>query len=414
MTPFQNAMAQLNKAAKLINLPKKDLIAMGKPDKIVQADIAIKMDNGKIQKFKAFRVQHNDIRGPYKGGLRFHPSINLDEVKALAVLMTIKTAVVGIPFGGGKGGIIVDPAKLSKLELERLSRAYMQKFYKNFGPRLDVPAPDINTNSQIMDWMVDEYAKLTGKKQPAVITGKSIANGGSLGRDTATADGGFYILQNLIKELKINPKKTTVALQGYGNAGGNMGHLLFHAGYKITGVSDAHTAFIDTKGKGFDAHVIESIKNHRGRVDVCTCSEIHCQCANHHHIPIEQILYQPCDILVLAAVENQITKANMKKIKAKIILELANGPVAPEADEYLNKKGVVIIPDVLANAGGVTVSYFEWEQNLANRYWTKSVVKTKLKAVMTAAGKDMYKNAKLYKTSLRTGAYISALKKLYK
>jgi len=409
--PFQNAMKQLQSAAKKLKIEKK-VKPLQKPDRILQAEISVKMDNGQTKKFKAFRVQHNNKRGPYKGGIRFHPGVTLDEVKALSFWMTIKTAVVGIPMGGGKGGVIVDPAKLSKAELEKLSRGYIKAFYKHLGPKLDVPAPDVNTNAQIMDWMTDEYNKLTGKIQPAVITGKSISAGGSLGRDTATADGGFFILEHLVKKLKINPKKTTVAIQGFGNAGAVMAHLLYHAGFKVVAVSDSQTAIVDPTGQGFDFHVIEKIKANRGRVDICNCAEIHCSCRNHKHLSCQQILEYPCDILVLAALENQITKSNAKKIKAKIILELANGPTAPEADKILFAKKVRIIPDVLANAGGVTVSYFEWLQNLKNEKWSKTKVRTKLKQTMSKAFNEVEKNAKKYKTDLRTAAFISALKKL--
>ncbi len=410
--PFQNAMRQLNSAAKIIGLKPKDLATLKKPKKVLQYQIPVVMDNGKIKKFQAFRVQYNNTRGPYKGGIRFHPKVSLDEVKALAFWMTIKTAVVGIPFGGSKGGVIVDPHQLSLAELEKLSRGYIRAFYKYLGPKIDIPAPDVNTNSQIMNWMADEYGKLTGKKQPAVITGKSIAAGGSLGRSTATADGGFFILEYLIKRLKINPGKTTVAIQGYGNAGANIAHLLFHAGFRIISVSDSKTAVTDPSGKGFDAHVIEKIKASHGRVDICQCRNIYCDCKDHKHLPAEKILEYPCDILVLAALENQVRKNNVAKVKAKIILELANGPLTPDADCYLFGKKVIVLPDVLANAGGVTVSYFEWLQNLKKEKWSKAKVKKMLKPMMIKAYAEVEKNAKKYQIDLRTAAFISALKKL--
>jgi glutamate dehydrogenase (NADP+) len=259
--------------------------------------------------------------------------------------------------------------------------------------------------------MVDEFNKLTGKKQPAVITGKSIAQGGSLGRNTATADGGFFILQAVTKKLKMKPRQTTVAVQGFGNAGAHIADSLFHAGYKIIGVSDSQTAVIDITQKGFDSHVIEKIKNQRGRVDICNCHQIQCSCTNHRHLPIKKILELPCDILVLAALENQITKENAKNIKAKIILELANGPVTPDADCNLFGN-TLIIPDVLANAGGVTVSYFEWRQNLKNEKWSESKVRKMLGPVMIKAYNEVEKNSKKYKTDLRTAAFITALKRL--
>ncbi len=405
-------MMQLKSAAKKLKIENK-VKNLQRPNRILSAEIPVVMDFGQIKKFKAFRVQHNNKRGPYKGGIRFHPNVSLDEVKALSFWMTIKTAVVGIPMGGGKGGVIVDPTKLSKTELERLSRGYINAFYKNLGPKLDVPAPDVNTNSQIMDWMSDEYNKLTKKIQPAMITGKSISFGGSLGRSTATADGGFFILEHVVKKLKINPKKTTVAIQGFGNAGAVMAHLIYHAGFKIVAISDSKTTVTDPSGKGFDFHVIEKVKANSGRVDICQCHKINCTCQNHKHIGVEKIIEYPCDILILAALENQIRKDNVKKVKAKIILELANGPITPEADCELFGK-TLIIPDVLANAGGVTVSYFEWLQNLKKEKWSEVKVKSKLKQAMTKAFNEVQYNAKKYNTNLRTAAFISALKKLAK
>jgi glutamate dehydrogenase (NADP+) len=403
--PYQNAMRQLDKAAKLMGLKKSSWHKLQSP---------LKLDSGQIVKLPAFRVQHNNRRGPFKGGIRFHPQVTLDEIKALAFWMTIKTAVVGIPFGGGKGGVIVDPKKLSVAQLEAVARAYIKAFYKYLGPKTDVPAPDVNTTPQIMDWMADEYGRLTGRAQPAVITGKTIAAGGSLGRDTATADGGFFILQDLVKKMKLRPKKTRVVIQGFGNAGANMADLLYHAGYKIIGVSDSQTSIIDFQNKGFNSHLIARIKSLRGRVDVCTCKKLHCRCASHKHLPIKKILEQDCDILVLAALENQVIKENASRIKAKIILELANGPIAPDAEKLLLKKGIVIIPDVLANAGGVTVSYFEWWQNRHQAKWSKPKVKRELKKTMVKALNVIGATAKKYNTDLRTAAFISALKKIVK
>jgi len=406
-------MTQLDSAAKTLGLGNEVNI-LKKPKRILKAEIPIKMDNGQVKKFKAFRVQYNNSRGPFKGGIRFHPQVNLNEVKALSFWMTVKAAAVNIPMGGGKGGVTVDPKKLSPRELEKLSRGYMKAFHKHLGPKIDVPAPDVNTNSQVMDWMADEYAKLTGEKQPAVITGKSIKAGGSLGRDTATADGGFFILLDLVKKLKIKPKKTRVVIQGYGNAGANIVHSLYQAGFKIIGVSDSQTAIVDPTGKGFDPHIIDKIKKDKGLVDVCNCHKIHCSCVDHKHLPTQKILEYPCDILVLAALENQITKANVKKVKAKIILELANGPITPDADCELFGQDKIVIPDVLANAGGVTVSYFEWLQNLKNQKWSKSKVKKKLKPIMIKAFNEVAKNARKYKIDLRTAAFMVALKRILK
>jgi len=413
--PFNNSMSQLNTANKILKLNKKTLAALKKPVRVLTAKIAIKMDNDSIKSFTAFRSQYNNARGPFKGGIRFHPQVSLNEVKALSFWMTVKTAVVGIPMGGGKGGIIVDPKKLSQTELERLSRGYIKVFYKYLGPKIDVPAPDVNTNSQIMDWMADEYGKLTGKNQPAVITGKSIKFGGSLGRDTATADGGMQVLQALIKKLKIDPKKTTMLIQGFGNAGANFAHLAYHSGFRIIGVSDSKTAIVDPSNNGFNFHLIEKIKlGKKGFVDVCDCKQIKCHCRNHQHMSNGKFLQQKCDILVLAALENQITQSNAGKIKAKIILELANGPIVPTADIILDKKGIIVIPDVLANAGGVTVSYFEWLQNLKNQKWTKTKVKNKLNQIMSRAFNEIWQTANRYKLNLRTAAFIKAIDKIAK
>jgi glutamate dehydrogenase (NADP+) len=411
LNPFKNAMTQLDKAAKTLKLGQKANI-LKKPKRILQAQIPVEMDNGQIKKFKAFRVQYNNIRGPFKGGIRFHPQVSLDEIKALGFWMAIKTAAVDIPMGGGKGGVIVNPKKLSRTELEKLSRGYMKVFYKHFGPKVDVPAPDVNTNAQIMDWMADEYGKLTGKKQPAVITGKSVKAGGSLGRDTATANGGFFILQEIIKKQKIKPKQTRVIIQGFGNAGANMADLLYHAGFKIIGLADSKTAVVDIFDKGFDSHIIEKVKKSHGRVDICTCHKIMCSCTNHKHFSSQKILEYPCDILVLAALENQITQANVKRIKAKIILELANGPIVPQAEKELIKQGKIIIPDILANAGGVTVSYFEWLQNMKKQKWSRIEVKKRLKPIMIKAYNQIDKIAQKYKIDLRTAAFISAIQKI--
>jgi len=411
--PFENAMTQLDGAAKALDLGTKVKI-LYKPKRILKAEIPVIMDNKKTKKFKAFRVQYNDVRGPFKGGIRFHQQVDLNEVKALSFWMTIKTAAVNIPMGGGKGGIIVNPKKLSQNELEKLSRGYIKAFYKYLGPKKDVPAPDVNTNSQIMDWMVDEYSKLTGKKQLGVITGKSLKNGGSLGRATATADGGFFVLQQVVKKLKIKPKETKVAIQGFGNAGSNIVHLLYHAGFKIVAVSDSQTTVVDSSTKGFDFHTIEKIKKSKGRVDICECHKNNCNCQDHYHVSPQKIVELPCDILVLAALENQITKENVNKVKAKIILELANGPITPDADCELFGSQKIVIPDVLANAGGVTVSYFEWLQNIKKQKWSKSEVRKKLKKIMIDAYDEICQTAKNHKTDLRTGAFITALKRICK
>jgi len=364
------------------------------------------MSDGSIKNFSGYRVQHNNARGPYKGGIRFHPQVDIKEVKALALAMAIKCAVVGIPFGGAKGGVKVDPKELSQGELESLARGYIRGLRDSIGPFQDVPAPDVYTNPQIMAWMMDEYSKIKGYNVPAVITGKPIEVGGSAGRNIATAQGGFYILDELIKKEKLNPKKIKVAIQGFGNAGAVMADLLFHAGYNIIGLSDSKTAIIDKTGRGFDNHKVEDIKKFKGLVDICRCHTIKCNCQDHEHVANKKFLESGVDILVLAALENQITAENAGRIKAKYILELANGPIAVAADEKLFKKGKMVIPDVLANAGGVTVSYFEWVQNLQNYYWDEKEVFAKLKKIMTQSFNKINFLSEKYRVDLRTGAYL--------
>lgn len=408
-SPFKNAMEQLNAAAKILNLDENILEILKQPKKIFQMSIPVKMDNGKIKVFTGYRVQYNNARGPFKGGIRFHPDVNLDEVKALSFWMAIKCAVINIPFGGGKGGVIVDPKKLSLGESERLSRGYIQAFHQFIGPNIDVPAPDVYTTPQVMAWMMDEYSKLSGENSPGVITGKPVEIGGSIGRDTATAQGGFYVLEELVKKLNIHPKKTTMVIQGFGNAGGNFAHLAWHAGYRIIGVSDSKTAIIDPKKIGFDYHVIEPLKTKKGIVDVCNCATIKCACKNHQHVTNEKLLQSDCDILVLAALENQITHANAGRIKAKIIMELANGPTTPEADKILYKKEKIVLPDVLANAGGVAVSYFEWVQNLQNYYWSKNEVFSRLKTLITKSFDDTWNYSRNHKVDMRASAFVLAV-----
>lgn len=408
---FKNAMKQLDMAADILGNADK-LKNLREPKRVLESKIPVEMDDGSTKEFNAFRVQYNDSCGPFKGGIRFHSDVDLDEVKALSFWMTIKTSTVGIPMGGGKGGVEVDPKTLSETELEKLSRGYIKAFYKNLGPKIDVPAPDVNTNSKIMDWMADEYAKLTGDKSGSVITGKSLENGGSLGRDTATADGGYFILEELVKEKGLKPKDLTVVVQGYGNAGSNMVDLLSKGGFRVTGVSDSKNAIFDPTQKGFDTEIVKDIKKSHGSLDVCLGKESDKCKILHDSLPPKKILEAECDILVLAALENQITKENVKNIKAKIIIELANGPVTPEADEVLKQKEVIVVPDVLANAGGVTVSYFEWLQNIKGEKWSAEEVRNRLRPIMTNAYKRVRQAAEKYNVSLRTAAFIAALEQV--
>ncbi len=399
--PFQNAREQLRRAGELISLKDEVRSVLEHPKRIIEVSIPLRMDDGSVKMFTGFRSQHNDALGPFKGGIRFHPGVTIDEVKALSLWMTMKCAVVGLPLGGGKGGIIVDPKTLSEAELERLSRGYIRALYKYLGPTQDVPAPDVYTNPQIMAWMLDEYESLVGQKAPGMITGKPIALGGSLGRGTATAQGGVFVLRELIKELGKKPNELTVAIQGFGNAGSIVANLLQKDGYRIVAVSDSRGGIYNKDGLSISA--IEAHKEKTESVVAFPDSET---------ITNDQLLELPVDILIPAALENVITAENAPRIQAKIILELANGPVTPEADDILFQKGVQDVPDILANAGGVTVSYFEQVQNASNYAWTEEEVAKKLEAKMKQAFADVWNASKTLKTPLRQGAYAVALKRL--
>src|SRR3989344_7669581 len=391
---FTNIVHFLEKIAPLAGLSKKEIAALEKPNKILKAELTV---NGK--KYPAFRVQFNNARGPYKGGIRYHPEVSEDEVKSLAFWMTLKTAVTDLPLGGGKGGVTVDPKKLSKKELEELSRAYVRAFYKHLGPDIDIPAPDVYTTPEIMGWMLDEYEKLVEKKAPAFITGKPLELGGSKVRDIATALGGVYILEEAVKKIGLKDKK--VAIQGFGNAGMNMAQLLAEKGYLIVAVSDSKGGIYDLRG--LNIKEVIAVKESKGSV---------AEYKNAQKISNEELLESECSILIPSALSGVITEKNAGKIKAKIILELANGPTTPEADEMLFAKKVLVLPDILANAGGVTVSYFEWVQNKKNESWSEQEVKKKLQEKMISAFGQIWKEFSDEKKSFRTAAYVLALKKI--
>lgn len=412
MNPFENAMQQLNKAARVMNLAPEVLEILSHPERVIEVAVPVKMDDGSLKVFDGYRVQYNSARGPYKGGIRYHPQIDINEVKALAFWMAIKCAVVDIPFGGGKGGITVDPKKLSESELERLTRSFTRAIAPFIGPKVDVPAPDVNTNPKIMDWIVDEYAKIEGKITPAVVTGKSLEHGGSLGRTAATGQGGFYALREIAKKMKLKPEETTVAIQGFGNVGYHMAKLVQQAGYKLIAISDSHGAIFDKRGLGMDPDVIIKTKQERGLIGGCYCVGSVCDCENYTEISNEELLELKVDVLIPAALESVITEKNAGKIKAKVVLELANGPITADADEILFKKNIVVVPDVLANAGGVTVSYFEWLQNVQNYSWTEAMVLEKLEPIMIDSFAAVWRSQEKYQTDLRTAAYTVALKRI--
>lgn len=395
--PFLNAMAQLDKVAKLKDFGAEFIERMRHPDRDIRISIPVKMDDGSLKIFEGYRVEHNDARGPYKGGIRFHPDTEINEVKALAFWMTIKCAVAGIPMGGGKGGITVDPKNLSKGELERLSRGWVQKLVDNLGPQKDVPAPDVNTTPEIMSWMVDEYEKLTGDKTGATFTGKPLDKGGSEGRGAATGMGGFYVFDALRENLGL-PEKCKVVIQGFGNVGSNAAEIFEAHGHTVMAVSDSKGGIYNENGLDIKA-LIEHKKNTGSLSGFAGAKDV----------TNEELLETPCDLLVPAAFENVITDQNAPKLRAKALLELANGPVTPEADEILFKAGIPVIPDVLANSGGVTVSYFEWDQNLKNEKWTEADVNAKLKTILDDSSKKIFATSKELNTNLRNSAFILAL-----
>lgn len=412
MNAFNNAMEQLKKSAELINLEVSVWERLKKPENILQVSLPVKMDSGELKVFEGYRVQYNNSRGPYKGGLRFHPKTDLNEVKALAFWMAIKCAVVGIPYGGAKGGITVDPKKLSVGELERLTRVFTQKLANFIGPEKDIPAPDVYTNPQIMAWMVDEYSKIKGYNVPGLVTGKPVEIGGSLGRNEATGLGGFFVMEQLAKKIKLNPKKTTVAIQGFGNVGYNLAVFLHKAGYKIMAVSDSQGGIWNKNGHDMDPEEVMKAKKEKGQIDGCYCRGTVCDCLNFAKIDNEKLLQLSVDILVPAALEGAINEKNVGRVKAKIVLEMANGGITPEAEEKLNKKGVVVVPDVLANAGGVAVSYFEWVQNLQNYHWSLEEVNKRLEKIMSESFDEVWQRKEKYQTNLRMGAFALALERI--
>ncbi|MDD4287392.1 MAG: Glu/Leu/Phe/Val dehydrogenase [Candidatus Peribacteraceae bacterium] len=414
-TPFSRFQSTLTAVLEKLKPTTEERKLLSEPQHVHQTKIALKRDDGTMVEYPAFRVQFNNARGPYKGGIRYHPAADLDEVKALAALMALKTAVVGIPFGGAKGGIQMDPKKLSKRELQEVSRAYVRAFVKQMGPDIDVPAPDVNTTPFVMAWMRDEFEKQTNSYSPAFITGKPMAFGGSLGRDTATARGGFFLLQELIDRQALDPAELKVAIQGFGNVGGTMAHFLHNAGYTIVSLSDSQGGIYSAEG--IDPVRIEKYKRKTGSVTGEYCEGSVCDIQKMKmdgvtKVTNEQLLELPCDILIPAALDNVITEKNADRIQARYILELANGPTTPEADQILEKKGIRVIPDILSNAGGVTVSYFEWVQGRSGEQWTAERVDSELKRVMLDAYKAVRRTAYREKMSYRHAAFAVALKRI--
>lgn len=394
---FLNVLKQLQELKSIIDINDDAMTIFEQPKKFLEVAIPVKMDNGKIRVFKGFRSQYNDARGPFKGGIRFHPDVNPSEVKALSAWMTWKTAVVDIPLGGGKGGVIVDVKELSERELEKLSRGYIEAIYKLIGPTVDVPAPDVYTNPKIMGWMMDEYEKLTGVHNAGVITGKPLSIGGSKVREYSTAQGAVYVFEEAVKKLGLG-KDAKIAIEGFGNAGSFMAKILHDKGYKIAVVSDSKG--IAMNFNGLDINDLAKHKESTGSVAGYTLSEA---------VNNLSCFEQDIDILIPAALENSINEETAKKIKAKLIIELANGPITPEADKILVEKGIVVVPDILSNAGGVAVSYFEQVQNAYGYYWDDEIILKRLKDIMVKSFNEIWEAKEKHNTTMRMGAYAIAV-----
>ncbi len=408
---FENALARLDALGAEVNIDQAVLNSMAQPQALLYASLPVRMDDGSLQYFQAYRCHYNSLLGPCKGGIRFHPNVSRLEVQALALWMTIKCAVVGLPLGGGKGGVIVDPKKLSNMELERLSRAYIRAMADFIGPEKDIPAPDVYTNARIMGWMQDEFEVIKRGKYSAVITGKPIELGGSEGRDEATGRGAFICIEHLRNKSDKTPENMTVAVQGFGNAGYHAASLLCKAGYKVVAISDSKGGIYSEKG--LDVESVWHEKQANKVLKAVYCDGSVCELVEHQQISHEELLALNVDLLVLAALENAIHQGNVQNVKATWIAEIANGPITKDADEYLYQYGVVILPDVVCNAGGVIVSYFEWVQNRAGLSWPLDEVREKLEGMLDAAFDSIWQyQSQSSDISLRSSAYAKALHRL--
>lgn len=400
---LNHALVRLDEAAAHLNIDPDVIEKLKFARETTKVRLMIRMDDGSRKSFLAWRCRYDDTRGPTKGGIRFHPESTADEVETLAFWMTFKCAVMNLPYGGGKGAVQVDPRKLSKAELERLSRAYIQAFARIIGPDRDIPAPDVYTNSMIMGWMADEYAQIVGQAEPAVITGKPIALGGSMGRGDATARGGFYLVRHLAEDCGL-ARSGRIAVQGFGNAGQHIARLLSADGHRIVAVSDSEGAVYC--GRGLDVDLLIAAKD-QGKSVASTAGQ-----AGHEPLPADALVGVDCEMLVPAALENMIHEGNAASVKARLVLELANGPVTPEADRILSDKGVIVLPDILANAGGVTVSYFEWVQNRQGFYWDIDEIHQRLRTIMEREGRAIWTVSVEKCIPMRTAAYVHALNRL--
>ena len=402
MNIFEMAKIPLDKASELIKLDEGVSKLLAQPERTLEVSIPVRMDDGRLEIFMGYRSQHNTALGPAKGGVRYHQNVNMDEVKTLAFWMTFKCAVLGLPYGGGKGGITVEPQKLSRGELERLTRGYIQRIAPIIGDMTDIPAPDVNTDSRIMGWAMDEYSKVKGATYPGVVTGKPKILGGSAGRGSATGRGVMICVREALKKLRIKPIDATAAVQGFGNVGSFSAKLIHDLKVKVVAISDVTGGIYSENGLNpYDVEKYakgnnNSVLGYPGAKDISN----------------KELLELPVTVLVPAALEGQITADNVENVKARIVAEAANGPTTPDADAVLVRKGTMIIPDILANAGGVTVSYFEWVQNLYRYYWSEKEVHERLEALMVEAFNKVYDTANLYRTDMRIGAYITALERI--
>ena len=402
--PYENMLHVLDEAAEKLGLTKNEYVTLRYPERELTVSIPVKMDNGEIKVFEGYRVQHNSSRGPYKGGIRFHQNANMDEVKALAAWMSFKCAVVNIPYGGAKGGIKVDPRELSREELIRLTRRYTTRILPIIGPDQDIPAPDVNTNGEVMGWIMDTYSMFKGHAVPGVVTGKPVELGGSVGRLEATGRGVIIITYRSLQSMGLDPAEQTYVVQGLGNVGGVAAGILYEDGRKVVAVGDwsggvyckdgldipAIRAFLSDRSKALKDYEAEGVS----------------------HITNDELLTTKCDVLIPAALENQITADNADRIQAKLIVEAANGPTTVEADQILEKKGIVVVPDILANAGGVVVSYFEWVQNIQSMAWDLEEVNKTLEKIMLKAYNEVEKTAKDHNSTMRMGAYMVAVNRI--
>lgn len=401
--PYDNFLSVLDKAAKAVGMKEEEYVLIKYPERELKVSVPVKMDDGSVRVFEGYRVQHSTSRGPCKGGIRYHQSVNEDEVKALAAWMSFKCAVVNIPYGGAKGGIKVDPSTLSRGELERLTRRYTAMILPIIGPEKDIPAPDVGTNAQVMDWIMDTYSMMNGYTIPGVVTGKDLEVGGSLGRPEATGRGVMIITMEVLDKYKLAPSDVSIAVQGMGNVGSVAARLLFEKGCKVVAVSDVSGGIRNVNGLNIP-EICDFVKQRRLLKDY--------NAEGVEHIDNHALLTTKCDILIPAALENQITEEIAKELNCRLIIEAANGPTTVEADVVLEQRGIVVLPDILTNAGGVIVSYCEWVQNLQSLTWDENDVNATLFKVMTRALTDVYHKARDYMISYRLAAYAVAIERL--